>query len=104
MNAKQKERLQQIAQKTLNQGKKQSSVLGCLDNVSVSVSVGFGGADFMLKDLLSLSAGDMVPLQKKLGDKLDIYVNNQLIGHGDLVLHGEDFKVVLTDLVGENDD
>ena len=107
MNAQQKAELQRIAQKTLAKTAQyeptsspsvpeESSVI---DDIPVQVTVGLGNRKITLDELLKTKTGDVILLDKKMGDPLDVYVNNHLIAHGELVLEEEQFGVILTEIL-----
>ena len=104
MNAKQKAQLHKITNKTLLKNSKIKEInmsLEVLKDIPVTVSVGMGKQHMLIKDLLALKEGDYIPLDKKIGDSLDIYVNNQLIGYGELVISEDKYAVSITSLIGE---
>lgn len=104
MNAKQKAQLHKITNKTLSKNSKVKEVdvsFDVLKDIPVTVTVGMGKQQMLIKDLLSLKEGDYIPLDKKIGDSLDIYVNNQLIGYGELVISEDKYAVAITSLIGE---
>jgi flagellar motor switch protein FliN len=59
--------------------------LEILKHVEVPVSVSFGRTQMLLKDLLRLSNGSVVPLDRELGDEVEIRVNNCVIARGEVV-------------------
>lgn len=104
MNAKQKAQLHSITSRTLNKTVRITAgqpSLEALKDVPVTISVGLGKQIMSMKELLSLKEGDQIPLNKKIGDPLDVYVNQELIGYGELVVSEEGYGVVITSLVGD---
>ena len=109
MNARQKAELQKITQRALkNVGisshaeNDTSSSIGKLDtlqDVPVQVSVGLGKATLMMGELMALKKGDVLTLDKQAGDPVDVFVNNHLVAHGELTLSGEQFGVILTQII-----
>ncbi len=103
MNAKDRAELQRIAEKTLKQTaaltKDEPADLDALANVPVQLLVGLGETTLPVEELLSLKKGAMITLNKSIGDTVDIYANNKLIGHGELTLDEDHFGVVVTDII-----
>jgi len=59
--------------------------LEILKHVEIPVSVSFGRTQMLLKDLLRLANGSVVPLDRELGDEVEIRVNNCVIARGEVV-------------------
>jgi flagellar motor switch protein FliN/FliY len=77
--------------------------LDFLYDVPLQVSVEVGRCRILLKDLLSMSEGYVIELEKLAGEPLDLYVNSRLIAHGEAVLVGDKFAIRLTDVVSKSD-
>jgi flagellar motor switch protein FliN/FliY len=56
-----------------------------LKHVEIPVSVSFGRTQMLLKDLLRLGNGSVVPLDRELGDEVEVRVNNCVIARGEVV-------------------
>ncbi len=82
---------------------KVSRGLDFLYDVPLQVSVEVGRSKILLKDLLSMSEGYVIELEKLAGEPLDLYVNSRLIAHGEAVLVGDKFGIRLTDVVSKSD-
>lgn len=68
-------------------------------DVSVTLSMEVGRARIPIRNLLQLSQGSVVELERAAGEPLDIFVNGTLIAHGEVVVVNERFGVRLTDVV-----
>ena len=69
-------------------------------NVSLSVQVVLGEARMPVSQLLSLSRGSVVELDRRIGQPLDVMINDRLVARGDLVKVGEDgLGITLTEIV-----
>ena len=55
-------------------------------DVPVKVSAVLGRAHMEVGDLLKLSPGTVLELDRKVGEAIDIYVNNRLVARGEVVL------------------
>ncbi|HEU0197839.1 MAG TPA: flagellar motor switch protein FliN [Nevskiaceae bacterium] len=73
--------------------------LNLILDVSVTLSMEVGRARIPIRNLLQLSQGSVVELERAAGEPLDIYVNGTLIAHGEVVVVNERFGVRLTDVV-----
>ncbi len=73
--------------------------LGFLMDVRLQVSVELGRRRFRIAELLALSQGSILELDKVAGEPLDIRVNDHLIARGEAVVVNDKFGVRLTDII-----
>jgi len=73
--------------------------LGMLSNVKVNMTVEVGRTQITLQDLLRLSEGSVVELDRMAGDPLDILVNGTPIAKGEVVVVGEKFGIRFGEVV-----
>jgi len=70
------------------------------DEITVNISVTLGTADLRVHQLLKLGRGAVVELDRDVNDYVDIYANNILIGHGEVVItENETIGISITDIV-----
>lgn len=70
------------------------------DEITVDISVTLGIADLRVQQLLKLGRGAVVELDRNVNDYVDIYANNILIGHGEVVItENETIGISVTDIV-----
>jgi flagellar motor switch protein FliN len=69
-----------------------------LKDVSVKVRVELGRGKMYLRDIIRLTHGSVVELEKLAGDPLDIYVNERLIAKGEVLVLNENFCVRITEI------
>ena len=70
------------------------------DEITVDISVTLGTADLRVQQLLKLGRGAVVELDRNVNDYVDIYANNILIGHGEVVItENETIGIFVTDIV-----
>jgi flagellar motor switch protein FliN/FliY len=70
--------------------------------VGMNVQIVLGRARMPVSQLLSMSRGSVIELDKKIGQPVDVMVNDQLIAKGELVKVGDDrMGVTLTEVVKE---
>jgi flagellar motor switch protein FliN/FliY len=77
----------------------QSRRLELLLDVPLDLSVELGRTRMSIQDLLNLSPGSVVELDKIAGEPLDILVNDRLIARGEAVVVNDKFGVRITDIV-----
>jgi len=73
--------------------------LDMIMNVPLQVSVEIGRAKKKIKDIMNMSSGYVLELEKQLGAPVDIVVNGQLIARGDVVVIDENFAIRITEIV-----
>lgn len=66
----------------------------------IDISVTLGTADLRINQLLKLGRGAVVELDRNVNDCVDIYANDVLIGHGEVVItENETIGISVTDMV-----
>ena len=70
-----------------------SENLRLLENIGVHLSVEVGRAELTIRDLLRLSEGSVIELDRMAGDPLDVLVNGTPIAKGEVVMVGERFGI-----------
>jgi flagellar motor switch protein FliN len=68
-------------------------------DVPVQVSAVLGRARMEVGDLLKLGPGAVLELDRKVGEAIDIYVNNRLVARGEVVLVEEKLGVTMTEII-----
>jgi len=68
-------------------------------DVSVTVSIEVGRARMSINDLLKLSQGAIIELDRMAGEPLDVLVNGTLVARGEIVVVKEKFGIMLTEVV-----
>ncbi len=84
-------------------GLQNSRSLEFLYDIPLHISVEVGRSKILLRDLLKLTEGYVIELDKLAGEPLDLYVNSRLIARGEAVLVGGKFGIRLTDVVSTSD-
>ncbi|NEX45281.1 flagellar motor switch protein FliN [Pseudotabrizicola algicola] len=67
--------------------------LRLLENIGVTLTVEVGRAELTIRDLLRLSEGSVIELNRMAGDPLDVLVNGTLIAKGEVVMVGDRFGI-----------
>ena len=68
-------------------------------DVPVQVSAVLGRARMEVGDLLKLGPGAVLELDRKVGEAIDIYVNNRLVARGEVVLVEDKLGVTMTEVI-----
>jgi flagellar motor switch protein FliN/FliY len=72
-------------------------------DVGVNLSLEVGRARMTIRDFLQLAPGSIVELDRPAGDPLDVYVNDRLVAHGEVVMVNDRYGVRFTEAVGTED-
>ncbi|MFO7160005.1 MAG: flagellar motor switch protein FliN [[Clostridium] cellulosi] len=70
-----------------------------IQDVPLELSVEVGKAHKLVKDVIDLTVGSIIELDKQAGDPVDVIVNGQLIAHGEVVVIDESFGVRITEII-----
>ncbi len=70
-----------------------------LQNIVVTLSIEVGKAEIKIKDLMRLTQGSVVELDRIAGEPLDLLVNNSVVAQGEVVLVNDRYGVRLTRVV-----
>ena len=68
-------------------------------DLPVQVSAVLGRAKMDIGDLLKLGPGAVLELDRKVGEAIDIYINNRLVARGEVVLVEEKLGVTMTEMI-----
>lgn len=77
--------------------------LNMLLDIPLQVTVELGRTKRMVKEILSVSHGSIIELDKLAGEPVDILINNKLIAVGEVVVIDENFGVRVTDILSTAD-
>ncbi|MBT4769953.1 MAG: flagellar motor switch protein FliN [Rhodospirillaceae bacterium] len=73
--------------------------LDAVYDIPVQVSAVLGKAEMQVSQLLKLGRGAVVELDRKVGEAIDIYVNNRLVARGEVVVVDERLGVTMTEII-----
>lgn len=73
--------------------------IGLIMDVPLQVTVELGRTKKLIRDILELSPGSVIELDKLAGEPVDILVNGKLIAKGEVVVIDENFGVRITDII-----
>jgi flagellar motor switch protein FliN/FliY len=68
-------------------------------DIPVQVSAVLGKATMQVNQLLKLGRGAVVELDRKVGEAIDIYVNNRLVARGEVVVVEDRLGVTMTEII-----
>ena len=74
-----------------------------LENVPVKISAVLGKTKIDVAQLRQLGDGAVIELDRKVGEPIDLYVNERLIARGELVMVDGCLGVTMTEIVKEDD-
>ncbi len=77
--------------------------LNMLLDIPLQVAVELGRTKRSVKEILELSGGSIIELDKLAGEPVDILVNNRLIAKGEVVVIDENFGVRITDILSQTE-
>ena len=70
-----------------------------LYDVELELMVILGTTRMLIRDLLALTTGSVVELNKLAGESLDVVINDKVIARGEAVVVNEKFGIRLTEVV-----
>jgi flagellar motor switch protein FliN/FliY len=82
---------------------KSAADLAPVFDVPVSISAVLGKANMSVSQLLKLANGSVLELDRKVGEAIDIYVNNRLVARGEVVVVDERLGVTMTEIIKSED-
>lgn len=68
-------------------------------DIPVRVSAVLGETTMQIHKLLKLGRGAVVPLDRKVGEAVDIYVNDRLVARGEVVIIDDKLGITMTEIV-----
>jgi flagellar motor switch protein FliN/FliY len=68
-------------------------------DIPVTISMEIGRTKINIRNLLQLSQGSVVELDRLAGEPMDVLVNDTLIAHGEVVVVNDKFGIRLTDVI-----
>ncbi len=74
--------------------------LGLILEVPLRLSVELGSASLPVRDVLALTKGSIVELDRMSGEPADVYANDRLIARGEISVADQRVAIRITELVG----
>ena len=72
-------------------------------DVPVTIAMEIGRTNISIRNLLKLSQGSVIELDRMAGEPMDVLVNGTLIAHGEVVVVNEKFGIRLTDVISASE-
>jgi len=82
---------------------KSAADLATVFDVPVNISAVLGRASMSVAQLLHLGQGSVLELDRKVGEAIDIYVNNRLVARGEVVVVDDRLGVTMTEIIKDGD-
>ncbi len=86
-----------------NANERVAADLAAVYDVPISVQAVLGRAHMEVAALLRLARGSVIELDRKVGEAIDIYVNNRLVARGEVVVVDERLGVTMTEIIKDGD-
>jgi flagellar motor switch protein FliN len=87
----------------MDEEEKTAADLAPVFDVPVKVSAVLGKASLSVAQLLRLNAGSVLELDRKVGEAIDVYVNNRLVARGEVVVVDDRLGVTMTEIIKDGD-
>jgi len=84
-------------------GEKSAVDLAPVFDVPVNISAVLGKAHMSVAQLLKLNRGSVLELDRKVGEAIDIFVNNRLVARGEVVVVEDRLGVTMTEIIKTED-
>jgi flagellar motor switch protein FliN len=75
------------------------SSIDLLRDVDLNVKIELGRSRMLVEDVLRLSEGSVVELDKLAGDPVDVFVNDRLVARGEVLVLNDNFCVRINEIV-----
>jgi flagellar motor switch protein FliN/FliY len=82
----------------------QVSSIDLLRDVDLNVKIELGRSRMLVEDVLKLSEGSVVELDKLAGDPVDVFVNDRLVARGEVLVLNDNFCVRINEIVAGTKD
>ncbi|GAB4337284.1 MAG: hypothetical protein Kow0037_19830 [Calditrichia bacterium] len=85
-------------------GRSQSaSKMDMILDIVLPVSIELGRTKMLVKDVLELTRGSIIELDKMAGEPVDLYINNKKMAEGEVVVVDKHFGIRITNLIDPKD-
>jgi flagellar motor switch protein FliN len=80
-------------------GRQSGGPIDLLKDVDLNVKIELGRTRMLIEDVLRLAEGSVVELDKLAGDPVDVFVNEQLVARGEVLVLNDNFCVRINEIV-----
>jgi len=77
--------------------------LQLLYDLSINVNVRLGSTIMTIRELLNLSPGSVIELDRQAGESCDLYVNEVLMGKGEVVVINDNYGLRITEIISSEE-
>ena len=75
-----------------------------IGRIPISVEIVLGSATMTVAELMAMRRGEIIALDRRVGEPVDIVVNGRIVARGDLqILDDERFGIAITEIVEQSD-
>ncbi len=74
---------------------------GLLD-MEIIFEADLGRVDMTLREILKLEKGSVIDLQKAAGESVDVYINNRIVGKGEVMVYEKNLAIRLNEVLDSN--
>ncbi len=85
------------------EAQKSAADLAPVFDVPVNIQAVLGRTQLNVASLLRLTRGSVLELDRKVGEAIDVYVNDRLIARGEVVIVDERLGVTMTEIIKDGD-
>jgi flagellar motor switch protein FliN/FliY len=76
-----------------------AGAIDLLKDVDLNVKIELGRTKMLIEDVLKLAEGAVVELDKLAGDPVDVFVNDQLVARGEVLVLNDNFCVRINEII-----
>lgn len=87
----------------IESGERSAADFAAVYDVPVNIQAVLGRSSMEVGALLRLTRGSVIELDRKIGEAIDIYVNDRLVARGEIVVVDDRLGVTMTEIVKEGD-
>ncbi len=80
-----------------------TSNIELLLDVPLTLTVELGRTRMLIKEILELTAGSIIELDKIAGESIDVLINNKLVAKGEVVVIDENFGIRITNIISPHE-
>lgn len=80
-------------------GEQMAGDVSAIYEIPVQISAVLGRSTMQVSQLLKLGRGAVIELDRKVGEAIDIYVNNRLVARGEVVVVEDKLGITMTEIV-----
>ncbi len=89
--------------KSSGENPKAAADLAPVFDVPVNIQAVLGRTMMEVQDLLRLGPGSVMELDRRVGEAIDIYVNNRLVARGEIVIVDDRLGVTMTEIIKDGE-